>query len=74
MNINICVLLLTFCFGGTASGQIGPLVYPRSVVNTFTQEPAPSPVAPGGLISIGGSGLASAQVTIGGEAAAVVSN
>ena len=57
----------------SAFGQSG-VVFPRGVVNSYSQEPAPSPVAPGGLISISGIGLGSAQVTIGGKTATVVSS
>ncbi|MCX6592010.1 MAG: hypothetical protein NTZ56_10830 [Acidobacteria bacterium] len=39
------------------SGQTAPVVTPRGVINGFTQRPAPSQVAPGGIIWISGLNL-----------------
>jgi uncharacterized protein (TIGR03437 family) len=41
----------------TAQAPTAPVVNPRGVVNAFTQQPAPSPVAPGGIIWINGINL-----------------
>jgi hypothetical protein len=68
------LLSLLLSLAATAFAQTGPVIYPRGIVNTFTQEPAPSPVAPGGLISINGINLNSSQVTIAGEPATVISD
>jgi len=45
--------------GGLAWSQApsGPVVNPRGVLNAFSQQPAPSAVAPGGILSIEGLNL-----------------
>ena len=53
---------LFVCFAGASLslwGQMptGPVVSPRWVINAFTQQPAPSTVAPGGIIWINGINL-----------------
>src|SRR4051794_29848834 len=40
---------------------LGPAVPPRGITNAFPQAPAPSPVAPGGLIWIQGLSLGPAE-------------
>src|SRR5687767_3244292 len=40
---------------------MNPVVSPRGVVNTMTQQPAPTSVAPGGLLTITGLNLGPAQ-------------
>ncbi len=49
-------LLLGFC-ALAACAQMAPVVTPRGVVNAFTQQPAPSTVAPGGILWITGLNL-----------------
>jgi len=56
-----CVVLV---IPGALLGQappLGPVVSPRGVVNAFTQQPAPSAVAQGGIISISGLNLGPPQ-------------
>lgn len=49
------VVLIGICL---AQGPpTGPVVNPRGVVNAFTQQPAPSVVAAGGIIHISGLNL-----------------
>ena len=51
--------LLCLLAAGTALCQppANPVVSPRGVVNAYTQQPAPSPVPPGGIIWINGINL-----------------
>ena len=44
-----------------AQAPTAPVLNPRGVINAFTQQPAPSPVAPGGLIWINGINLGPAE-------------
>jgi uncharacterized protein (TIGR03437 family) len=44
-----------------ACAQMAPVVTPRGVVNAFTQQPAPSSVAPGGILWISGLNLGPAE-------------
>ncbi|MDP2999008.1 MAG: hypothetical protein Q8N47_16080, partial [Bryobacterales bacterium] len=53
-------LLLGFC-ALAACAQMAPVVTPRGVVNAFTQQPAPSTVAPGGILWITGLNLGPAE-------------
>src|SRR5260370_3134497 len=53
----VCPLLAVIAFG---QAPTGPVVAGRGVINAFTQTPAPSSVAPGGIIWITGLNLASA--------------
>lgn len=49
-----------FLLAGTISGAqapTAPVVHPRGVLNAFTRQPAPSAVAPGGLLRIEGFNL-----------------
>jgi len=41
----------------SAQAPTGPVVSPRGVVNAFTQQPAPSVAAPGGIIHVNGLNL-----------------
>ena len=52
--LSICLTI------GAVLGQAptGPVVQPRGIVNAFAQHPAPSTVAPGGLLVINGINLA----------------
>ncbi|MBI4877828.1 MAG: hypothetical protein HY822_24615, partial [Acidobacteria bacterium] len=50
------VLAFVVCAAG-ACAQMAPVVTPRGVVNAFSQLPAPSVVAPGGLLWITGLNL-----------------
>src|SRR5260370_19068139 len=54
----VCPLLAVIAFG---QAPTGPVVAGRGVINAFTQTPAPSSVAPGGIIWITGLNLASAD-------------
>jgi uncharacterized protein (TIGR03437 family) len=54
----ICVLDLTI---SAQAPPTGPVVNPRGIVNAFTQQPAPSQVAAGGLIWIEGLNLGPAS-------------
>jgi len=56
-------LAALFALASLATAQLGPVVGARGVVNAFTQEPAPSSVAPGGLIWINGLNFGSADNT-----------
>jgi uncharacterized protein (TIGR03437 family) len=70
------VLLFAIMFAPLTQAQLAPVVGARGVVNAYTQEPAPSSVAPGGLIWINGLnfGLAGdAQVLVNGAEARVLS-
>jgi len=53
-------LLLGLC-ALVAYAQMAPVVTPRGVVNAFTQQPAPSTVAPGGILWISGLNLGPAE-------------
>lgn len=50
----MCTALLTIAL---SHAQTAPVVTPRGVINGFTQRPAPSQVAPGGIIWISGLNL-----------------
>ena len=51
------VLVSIGCCAFAANAQMAPVVNPRGVINAFTQQPAPSAVAPGGLVWITGLNL-----------------
>jgi len=53
-RVVVCLFLPSLL---TAQAPTAPVVNPRGVVNAFTQQPAPSPVAPGGIIWINGINL-----------------
>jgi hypothetical protein len=75
MKTRSCLPFL-LAFPWLAAAQLGPVIGPRGVVNAFTQEPAPSAVAPGGLIWIHGLNFGSlddTKVFINGAAARVLS-
>lgn len=49
--------VLLVCLPLATLGQMSPVVSPRGVVNAFTQQPAPTAVAPGGLLWVNGLNL-----------------
>ncbi len=54
LGVFVCVISLPLA---AQAPPTGPVVPPRGVINAFTQQPAPSMVAPGGLIWIQGLNL-----------------
>ncbi|MCX6635706.1 MAG: IPT/TIG domain-containing protein [Acidobacteria bacterium] len=75
-RFDLPVLLFAIVFAPLAQAQLAPVVGSRGVVNAYTQEPAPSSVAPGGLIWISGLNFGSAadtQVLVNGAEARVLS-
>ncbi|MBI2686402.1 MAG: IPT/TIG domain-containing protein [Acidobacteria bacterium] len=51
------VCLLAALCSALAQPPTSPVVNPRGVINAYTQQPAPSPVAPGGIVWINGINL-----------------
>ncbi|MEK7408866.1 MAG: hypothetical protein AAB225_27700 [Acidobacteriota bacterium] len=49
--------VVCLCAALLAQAPVGPVVNPRGVINAFTQQPAPSVAAPGGILHIQGLSL-----------------
>lgn len=55
--MRLFLLLAAVVMAASAQPVITPVINPRGVINAFTQQPAPSLVAPGGIVWISGLNL-----------------